>query len=91
MFSATMPSQILKLVKQILVDPVEIKIAVSKPAEGVRQRQYRVFDNQKIGLIGEIIKDRKDYTSILIFSSTKKKVEEIVRDLKRRQFSPLLL
>jgi superfamily II DNA/RNA helicase len=87
MFSATMPSQILKLVKQILVDPVEIKIAVSKPAEGVRQRQYRVFDNQKIGLIGEIIKDRKDYTSILIFSSTKKKVEEIVRDLKRRQFS----
>ncbi len=87
MFSATMPPQILKLVKQIMHEPVEIKIAISKPAEGVKQAQYQVFDNQKIALIESIISDRKDYVSILVFSSTKKKVEDIVRALKRKSVS----
>jgi len=82
MFSATMPSQIMKLVKQTLKNPVEIKIAISKPAEGVKQEVYQVYDNQKIGLIKEIVKSRKDYNSILVFSSTKRKVEEIVRALR---------
>lgn len=84
MFSATMPSQILALVRQILKNPVEIKIAISKPAEGVQQEVYHVFDNQKVDLIKEIIKSRPKYSSILIFSSTKRKVEEIVRALKSR-------
>jgi len=87
MFSATMPSQILKLIKQTLSNPVEIKIAISKPAEGVKQEVYQVYDNQKVGLIKEIVKDRKDYNSILVFSSTKRKVEEIVRALKGRNLS----
>ena len=87
MFSATMPSQILKLIKQTLTNPVEIKIAISKPAEGVKQEVYHVYDNQKVGLIKEIVKDRENYSSILIFSSTKRKVEEIVKALKSRNLT----
>src|SRR6056297_3421724 len=51
MFSATMASKIRKLAAQILHQPVEINIAMSKPATGVLQAVYPCYENQKIGLI----------------------------------------
>jgi superfamily II DNA/RNA helicase len=83
MFSATMPPKIRQLAKQILKDPVEVSIAMSKPAEGVLQAAYLVYEPNKIDLINKLISDKPDVKSILIFSSTKKKVFEIVRSLKR--------
>lgn len=83
MFSATMPPKIRQLAKQILKDPVEISISMSKPAEGVLQVAYLVYEPQKISLINRMIADKQDVQSILIFSSTKKKVFDIVRGLKR--------
>jgi len=51
LFSATMPPEIRKLAKQILHNPLEINLAVSKPAENVIQTAYQVSDNQKIALV----------------------------------------
>ncbi len=82
MFSATMPPKIKKLAKTILDKPAEISLSLSKPAEGVLQAAYLVHNIQKSRLIVELLKDKPDYNSILIFSSTKKKVSEIVRALK---------
>lgn len=82
MFSATMPPKIRQLAKQILVDPVEINIAMSKPAEGVLQACYLTYDSQKTKLINRLIADKPEVQSILIFTSTKKKVFEIVRGLR---------
>jgi ATP-dependent RNA helicase RhlE len=87
MFSATMPSRIRDLAKLILHNPVEISIAVSKPAEGVLQAVYLVYENQKIKLINRLIADKPDVQSILIFTSTKKKVFEIVRGLRGHGFT----
>jgi superfamily II DNA/RNA helicase len=84
MFSATMPVQIHKLAKQLLHNHSEIKIAISKPAEGVKQLKYEVYDGQKIPLIIDIIKRRIDYKSILIFASTKKKVSEVRREFNTK-------
>ena len=82
MFSATMPPKIRKLANNILSNPAEISLSLSKPAEGVLQAAYLVHNSQKSRLIVELLKDKPDYSSILIFSSTKKKVSEIVRALK---------
>ena len=82
MFSATMPPKIRKLANQILVNPEEISIEMSKPAEGVLQAAYLTYDNQKTKLIINLIADKPDYTGILIFTSTKSKVNDIVRALK---------
>ncbi len=86
MFSATMPSNIRKLVKQTMKDPFEIALALSKPAEGVLQAAYLVYDNQKTPLINGLIADKPHYKSIIIFTSTKKKVGEIVRGLKGKGY-----
>ncbi len=81
MFSATMPPKIRTLAKSILIDPGEISIAISKPAEGVLQAAYLAYDSQKAALIRSLIQDKPNYSSILIFTSTKKKVGEVVRSL----------
>lgn len=85
MFSATMPAKIKQLSKEILTDPDEISIAISKPAAGVLQASYLVFENQKAELVSKLIGDKPNYKSILIFSSTKKKIGEIVRTLNQKK------
>lgn len=82
LFSATMPSKIIKLSKTILNDPKEIKIAISKPAEKILQASYLVHDQNKIELLVKLIKDKPSYESIIVFSSTKKNVSDITRTLK---------
>lgn len=86
MFSATMPTKIRELAKRILKDPEEITLSISKPAEGVRQAVYLTHDNQKIPLIKHLLNERSDYASIIIFTSSKSKVNEIVSGLRRNGF-----
>lgn len=86
MFSATMPKSIRQLAQKILHDPVEISLSNSTPAEGIDQKAYLVFDEQKAKIIKHILDENKDYESILIFTSTKSKINEIVRALHRSGF-----
>ncbi|RYM35531.1 DEAD/DEAH box helicase [Brumimicrobium glaciale] len=83
MFSATMASEIRKFARTLLKDPIEINLALSKPAEGVKQSVYLCFDEQKNALLKTILEERKDYKRIIIFSSTKEKVGTIVKYLKK--------
>ncbi|MFC2151835.1 DEAD/DEAH box helicase [Bacteroidota bacterium] len=87
MFSATMPPKIRTLASQILKNPKEISLELSKPAEGVLQASYLVFEKQKTALIKHLIVNKPEYDSILIFTSTKSKISEIVRGLKGNDFS----
>ncbi len=87
MFSATMPPKIRELAKKVLNQPEQINIAISKPAAGVLQAVYLAHENQKSDLITKLIKDKPNYRRIIIFSSRKKKVTEIVRVLKAEGFN----
>src|SRR5665647_2199524 len=86
MFSATIPFKIRSMSKHIMKNPVEIALERSKPAEGVIQAVYMINDTQKLPLINSLIADHPEYTSILIFSSTKKKLSEIVRGLRSKDY-----
>lgn len=83
MFSATMAPKIRKLAADSMNEPHEVSLALAKPAEGVLQATYLTYDNQKTPLICSLIADKPQYESIIIFSSTKKKVNDIVFALKR--------
>ena len=82
MFSATMPPKIRTLASKLLVNPEHISISVSKPAEGVIQGAYLVYDTQKNKLIKSLL-EGKDLSSVIIFVSTKIKVKELERDLQK--------
>ena len=82
MFSATMPPKIRAMSKQIMNDPVEIALEISKPADGVIQSVYHLEENQKLPLINKLLSDNPGHRSILIFTSTKNKVNDVVRGLR---------
>ena len=45
-------------------------VTVSKPVETIDQKVYIIPENQKISVIKEVLNKRKDFDSILIFTST---------------------
>jgi ATP-dependent RNA helicase RhlE len=87
MFSATMPPKIRQLAKKILTDPEEVNISLAKPAEGVLQGAYLVHDEQKPALIIDLLRDKPELKSILIFSATKLNVKLLFKQLKKDGFS----
>ncbi|MEZ5016143.1 MAG: DEAD/DEAH box helicase [Flavipsychrobacter sp.] len=76
LFSATMPPKIRALANKILNNPVEISIAISKPAEGINQQAYMVYDDDKLNLITTLLK-QGNYNSLIIFASTKENVKKL--------------
>ncbi|MFZ1616294.1 MAG: DEAD/DEAH box helicase [Flavobacteriales bacterium] len=85
MFSATMAPPIRELAKNILHDPIEISIALSKPAEGVKQEAYVVHEPQKAPVMEQILKTN-EATSIIIFAGRKIEVKNLARHLAKRGF-----
>ncbi len=86
MFSATMPPPIRELSKRILHDPFEITIALSKPAEGVDQQAYVVFDMQKAACLEHIL-NTGEASSIVIFAGRKIEVKNLNRYLQKKGFN----
>ena len=82
MFSATMPNKIQQLARTLLYHPVEVKIAVSKPAEKIQQSAYVCYEPQKLGIIRHLFK-AGELKRVIIFSGKKDKVKDITRELKR--------
>ena len=95
MFSATMPEKIESLANSLLKNPVNIKIAVSKPAEKIQQSAYVCYSPQKIKILKSIFKngfipERSEQNDspmklerVIIFSGKKQRVKEISRSLKQ--------
>ena len=86
MFSATMPQKIEQLANTLLKNPVIIKLAVSKPAEKIHQMAYVCHENQKMGIMRHLFKER-EMKRIIVFSSSKVKVKDLYHDLLRMKVS----
>lgn len=82
LFSATMPPKIRSMAKRILVDPVEINIAINKPPEKIIQQAYVVYEQQKIPLVLHILR-KENKNMILIFCSSKINVKQLTQMLKK--------
>lgn len=89
LFSATMPPRMRELAKRIMKDPAEINIAMSKPAAGILQGAYLVYDEQKTPLLKTLLDPSKNASggkapsSVLIFSSTKSGVKALEKELRQ--------
>lgn len=86
MFSATMPTKIQQLAKTILTNPVEIKLAVSKPAEKIIQAAYICYEHQKLSIIESLFESQSP-ERVILFASSKLKVKEITKALRRKKMN----
>ncbi|MBK9290906.1 MAG: DEAD/DEAH box helicase [Bacteroidetes bacterium] len=86
LFSATMPDGIRRLAAGILRNPEHINLAVSKPAENVRQKACLMHEDQKILLILHLLAN-DDYPLVLIFAGTRQLVKETEKALRSKGMS----
>ncbi len=82
MFSATMPPKIKKLAKDILRNPAEVKIAVSRPAEKIEQSAYMCGKGQKTALLEHLLRNVRSQR-VIVFAASKLKVKDLARTLRR--------
>lgn len=86
LFSATMPEKIKKLAQFLLTNPTDIRISMSKPADKISQFAYVCYEQQKLPLLNEILKNSPP-ERVLIFASSKIKVKELARVLNKHSIS----
>ena len=86
LFSATMPEEIRRLASEILNDPLQITLALAKPAEGITQQAYICHEGQKMGIINKIF-ETESSERVILFASRKTKVKEIARAIRKQGFN----
>lgn len=86
LFSATMPEKISQLAKTIMNNPVEVKIAVSKPAEKIDQSVYLCKEADKTCVVQHVFSQNKP-ERVILFASSKQKVKDLNILLKRKGYN----
>lgn len=86
LFSATMPPRIAELARSVMHDPVEVEIAVSKPAENIAQSVYVCHEPDKTLVLRQIFNEQPP-KRVILFCSSKQKVKELAITLQRRGFN----
>lgn len=86
MFSATMPGDILSLAHTILHNPVEVKLAVSKPADNIRQSAYLCYEPQKLMVVKRMFEQEAPHR-VIIFVGSKKKTKELAISIIRAGYN----
>jgi superfamily II DNA/RNA helicase len=79
-FSATLSSDIEKIIKDFLREPVRISVKTQDTAKSVDQDVVRVGRGNKLEALKELLA-QKEFAKVLIFGKTKHGVERISRDL----------
>ena len=82
-FSATMPSDIERLSREILVNPVRVDVApVSSTAERIEQSVYMVETSDKRRVLEKVLRDPAMERAI-VFTRTKHGANRLVKELER--------
>ena len=87
LFSATMPSQIRRITKKYLHEPVEITIKVkTTTAETIRQRYWQVKGFEKLDVLTRIL-EVEDFDAVIVFVRTKNATVEVAEKLQARGYA----
>ncbi len=86
LFSATMPPKIAQLARTIMHNPVEVEIAVSKPAENICQSVYVCRECDKPQVLSHVFAATPP-KRVILFCSSKQKVKELNIRLQRKGFN----
>ncbi|MEC4748168.1 DEAD/DEAH box helicase [Methylomicrobium sp. Wu6] len=87
LFSATFSADIRKLTQNLLINPVQIEVAVENAAaDTVEQIAYTVNKTAKTALLTHLIKSN-DWRQVLVFTSTKHGANRLTEKLNSAQIS----
>jgi ATP-dependent RNA helicase RhlE len=81
-YSATLDANVREIVRDYVRNPVRVEIGqTSKPSDRVTLRFYTVMQDQKLGLLDQML--REETGTFLVFSRTKHGADRIARKLEK--------
>ena len=88
MFSATMTTEVEDLISEFFDETVKISIAVSgTPLENIEQSCYKVWNfNTKVNLLAHLLRDKVEYSKVLVFIDSKAKADRLHNSLDEKHF-----
>ena len=86
LFSATMPKEITALAHSIMRNPVEVKIAVSKPAENIDQGVFICNEVDKMAILQNLFKQTPPQR-VILFARSKQNVKQLAAQLRRSGYN----
>jgi ATP-dependent RNA helicase RhlE len=86
LFSATMPEDIRKLAREVLHDPVTIRVGTGAPVSTVSHAVYPVAPHLKTALLMKLL-ERTDTESVLVFARTKHRTTRVAEQMQRAGLS----
>jgi superfamily II DNA/RNA helicase len=89
-YSATMPTEIERLTKEVLFDPVRIKIHQAKAVSTVKHTLFMVNQTEKTPLLKTLLSE-KEMTRTLVFTRTKHKAKSLAISLQKLGFKTVSL
>ena len=84
-FSATLSSDIEKLIGDFLKDPVRISVKTGDPARTVHQDVVHLKGKDKLDVLHELL-IQPEFSKVLVFGRTKHGVEKLAKHLTQRGF-----
>jgi len=80
LFSATMPTEIRRLAKDILRDPATVQVGITAPADTVSHALYPVAQHLKTALLLKLL-GNNNTRSVLVFTRTKHRAKSLGKKL----------
>ena len=84
-FSATLGSEIEKLIKEFLNEPVKISVKTGDTAKNVEQDVVKTNGGDKLNILNDLLK-QKGFNKVLVFGRTKHGVEKLSKLLAQKGF-----
>jgi len=82
LFSATMPSELRTLARDLLHEPATVQVGKTAPATTVSHKFYPVHMEQKTALLKDIL-EKTDTRSVLVFTRTKSRAKSLASQLEK--------
>ena len=85
MFSATMTSDVEKLIGEYFKNPEKVSVAASgTPLENIHQVLYQVPNfYTKVNLLKSLLQEREKYSKVLIFTANKRMADRLFEELEK--------
>ena len=80
LFSATMPTEIRRLARDLQRDPTSVQVGITAPADTVSHALYPVAQHQKTALLIKLL-GNTDTKSVLVFTRTKHRAKSLGKKL----------
>lgn len=90
LFSATIPSEIVKISRKYMNNPVEVSVESYIDASKLEQIYYQVPQNQKFSLLVHLLK-KENSKLVMVFCNTKRNTDFIGNSLRKNNFDALAL